>query len=61
MHFRSGYRTGAPRPKYVVTRRMDYPEANNWYTRCLYNRKVDGVVAISQKIFELLVQAGVER
>ena len=51
---------GAPRPKYVVTRRMDYPEANNWYTRCLYNRKVEGVVAISRKIFELLVQAGVE-
>jgi len=39
---------------------MDYPEANNWYTRCLYNRKVEGVVAISRKIFELLVQAGVE-
>ena len=50
---------GAPRPKYVVTRRMDYPEANNWYTRCLYNRKVEGVVAISRKILELLVQAGV--
>jgi glycosyltransferase involved in cell wall biosynthesis len=51
---------GAPRPKCVVTRRMDYPETNNWYTRCLYNQKVEGVVAISQKIFELLVQAGVE-
>jgi glycosyltransferase involved in cell wall biosynthesis len=52
--------SGVPRPKCVVTRRMDYPETNNWYTRCLYNRKVEGVVAISQKIFELLVQAGVE-
>ena len=50
---------GTPRPKYVVTRRMDYPEASNWYTRCLYNRKVDGVVAVSQRISELLVQAGV--
>jgi glycosyltransferase involved in cell wall biosynthesis len=49
----------SPRPKYVVTRRMDYPESNTWYTRCLYNRKVDGVVAISQKIFELLIEAGV--
>jgi glycosyltransferase involved in cell wall biosynthesis len=49
-----------PTPKHVVTRRMDYPEANNWYTRCLYNRKVDGVVAISRNILELLVQAGVE-
>jgi glycosyltransferase involved in cell wall biosynthesis len=38
---------------------MDYPETNNWYTRYLYNRKVEGVVAISQKIVELLVQAGV--
>ena len=23
------------RPKYLVTRRMDYPEKKNWYTRCL--------------------------
>ena len=52
---------GSPRPKYVVTRRMDYPEANTWYTRCLYNRKVDGVVAISRKISELLIEAGVKR
>lgn len=50
----------SPRPKYVVTRRMDYPESNNWYTRCLYNRKVDGVVAISQRIYELLIEAGVK-
>ena len=48
-------------PKYVVTRRMDYPEANSWYTRYLYNRKVDGVVAISRKISTLLIEAGVER
>src|SRR4030095_15129218 len=51
---------GSPRPKYVVTRRMDYPESNTWYTRCLYNRKVDGVVAISRKISALLIEAGVE-
>ena len=49
----------SPGPKYVVTRRMDYPESNSWYTRCLYNRKVDGVVAISQRIYELLIKAGV--
>ena len=48
-------------PRYVVTRRMDYPEKKNWRTRCLYNRRVDGVVAISQTIVELLVDAGVER
>lgn len=48
-------------PKYLVTRRMDYPEAANWYTRCLYNRRVDGVVAISKAIAELLFQAGVQR
>ncbi len=51
----------APRPKYVVTRRMDYPESKGWYTRWLYNRKVDGVIAISRKILELLVEAGVKR
>ena len=47
-------------PKYVVTRRMDYPETKSWYTRYLYNRRVDGVVAISRVIMELLVEAGVE-
>jgi len=47
-------------PKYIVTRRMDYAEKRNWYTRCLYNRRVDGVVAISKIIVELLVDAGVE-
>jgi len=52
---------GKPLPKYVVTRRMDYPERKNWYTRCLYNRRVDGVVAISQNILDSLVHAGVER
>lgn len=40
---------------------MDYPEAHTAYTRYLYNRKVDGVVAISQKISALLIEAGVER
>jgi len=49
------------RPRYVVTRRMDYPESNNWYTHCLYNRRVDGVVAISQSIADLLLGAGVAR
>jgi glycosyltransferase involved in cell wall biosynthesis len=52
---------GSPRPKYVVTRRMDYPEAHTCYTRYLYNRKADGVVAISRKISELLIEAGVKR
>ena len=52
---------GSPGPKYVVTRRMDYPESHSWYTRYLYNRKVDGVIAISGKIRELLIEAGVER
>jgi glycosyltransferase involved in cell wall biosynthesis len=39
---------------------MDYPESKGWYTRCLYNRTVDGVVAVSRKIAELLADAGVE-
>src|SRR3990170_2355588 len=46
-------------PKYVVTRRMDYPETRSWYTRYLYNRRVDGVVAISRVIMNLLIEAGV--
>ncbi|MGH7797753.1 MAG: glycosyltransferase family 4 protein [Candidatus Binatia bacterium] len=52
---------GRRRPKYVVTRRMDYPESPSWYTRFLYNRRVDGVVAISQGIGNLLTSAGVDR
>ena len=48
-------------PKYVVTRRMDYPEINTCYTRFLYNRCVHGVVAISQPIVSLLEHAGVHR
>jgi glycosyltransferase involved in cell wall biosynthesis len=50
---------GHNRPKYVVTRRMDYPERRGWYTDCLYNRRVDGVVVISQAIADLLIKAGV--
>ena len=46
--------------KFVVTRRMDYPESRSWYTRTLYNRRVDGVVAISQSIADLLIAAGVD-
>jgi glycosyltransferase involved in cell wall biosynthesis len=52
---------GRRRPKYVVTRRMDYPEPRSWYTSCLYNRRVDGVVAISQTIAGVLLGAGVKR
>jgi glycosyltransferase involved in cell wall biosynthesis len=47
-------------PKYVVTRRMDYPEKRNCYIRYLYNSCVDGVVAISQPIVDLLLDAGVD-
>lgn len=52
---------GQGRPKYLVTRRMDYPERRGWLTDCLYNRRVDGVVVISQTIADLLVRAGVKR
>lgn len=51
---------GQGRPRYVVTRRMDYPQANNWYTRYLYNRAVDAVIAISQPIADILIGAGVD-
>lgn len=47
--------------KSVVTRRMDYPVRRNWYSHYLYNRQVDGVVAISQKIADLLIEGGVRR
>ncbi len=47
-------------PRFVVTRRMDYPARPGWYTNCLYNRRVDGVVVISQAIGDLLEKAGVE-
>ncbi len=52
---------GKRRPKYVVTRRMDYVEPRGWYTNLLYNRRVDGVVAISQAIGEVLLGAGVDK
>lgn len=50
-----------PELRYIVTRRMDYPVKRNWYTRRLYNQRVDGVVAISHKIAEVLIAAGVQR
>lgn len=52
---------GKGSPKYLVTRRMDYSEKSGWFTDQLYNRRVDGVVAISQAIAGLLASAGVER
>ncbi len=51
---------GGHGPKFLVTRRMDYPEKSNWYTHRLYNQRVDGVVAISQTIARLLSDAGVD-
>jgi glycosyltransferase involved in cell wall biosynthesis len=51
---------GADRPRYVVTRRMDYPQAKNWYTRCLYNHSVDAVIAISRPIADILIEGGVD-
>jgi len=48
-----------PGVRHVVTRRMDYPVKRNWYNRWIYNRQVDGVVAISEKIAALLAEGGV--
>jgi glycosyltransferase involved in cell wall biosynthesis len=45
----------------VVTRRMDYPIRGGWFDRYLYNRCVDGVVAISQPIARVLADGGVAR
>ncbi len=44
----------------VVTRRMDY-RPNRWFAPYLYNRAVDGVVAISGGVADSLAAAGVER
>jgi glycosyltransferase involved in cell wall biosynthesis len=52
---------GGRTPKYIVTRRMDYPQARNCYTNYLYNRRVDGVIAISHSIVDRLSEAGVKR
>lgn len=49
------------RPKSVVTRRMDYPVRRGWHTDRLYNRRVDGVIAISNTIAGLLRDAGVRK
>jgi glycosyltransferase involved in cell wall biosynthesis len=43
----------------VVTRRMDYVPAGGPYARFLYNRAVDGVIAISEGVRTALVAAGV--
>lgn len=51
---------GSFAPKYVVTRRMDYPVNKGWTTRQLYNRTADGVIAISNAIAELLTEGGVD-
>lgn len=53
--------SAAPGKKRVVTRRMDYPVRRGWYDRYLYNRRVDGVIAISEQIAALLVEGGVRR
>ena len=44
----------------VVTRRMDYPP-NRWFAPWLYNRAVDGVVAISEAVAQALLRSGVKR
>jgi len=44
----------------IVTRRMDY-RPNRLFAPYLYNRAVDGVAAISNKVAEALSEAGVAR
>jgi glycosyltransferase involved in cell wall biosynthesis len=43
----------------VVTRRMDYVPRGGGYTRFLYNRAVDAVIAISEGVRAALLRAGV--
>ena len=50
-----------PEMRFVVTRRMDYPVKQKWYNRYLYNQCVDGIIALSHKIADVLVEAGIDR
>lgn len=50
---------GARRVPRVVTRRMDYRLRGGWWTRRLYNREVDAVVAISEGVRAALIASGV--
>jgi glycosyltransferase involved in cell wall biosynthesis len=50
-----------PSVKWIVTRRMDYTVKRDWYHRHLYKRRIDGIVAISQKIADLLAEGGVRK
>ena len=44
----------------VVTRRMDYRLRGGWYTRRLYNKEVQAVVAISEGVRAMLIESGVD-
>ena len=49
------------RARFVVTRHMDYRPHFGPRARFLYNRSVDGVIAVSAAIAEVLASAGVDR
>lgn len=59
-HAMSAFLGRLARTRRVVTRRMDYPLRGGCYARWLYNRMVDAVVAISEGVRTVLLQAGVE-
>ena len=50
---------GARRVPRVVTRRMDYRLRGGWWTRRLYGRHVDAVIAISEGVRAALIASGV--
>ena len=50
-----------PNVRFIVTRRMDYAVRKNWYHDYLYNRRVDGIIALSRKIESVLIEGGVRR
>jgi len=58
-HALAPYAAGDDRLR-VVTRRMDYAPGR-LSARCLYNRAVDGVIAISGGVADALISAGVAR
>jgi L-malate glycosyltransferase len=47
--------------RFIVTRHMDYQPRFRPRVKFLYNRRVDGVIAVSEAIATVLAEAGVER
>lgn len=45
----------------VITRRVDFPLKRNYFSRRKYRKKVDAIIAISERIKRVMVSGGVDR